>query len=263
MKKTAILLAIMLLVLSAVGCSQQAAEPSSPPSETVELHISAAASLTESMTKVAALYEQKNSGVKIVNNFASSGTLQTQIEEGAPADLFISAAQKQMDALENEGLILNDSRIDLLENKVVLIVPKDSDIDLSSFEDCLTDKVSMIAIGDPANVPVGQYAQDVFTYLNGWDVISAKANLAADVKEVLSWTETGNVDCGVVYSTDAATSDGVRVVCEAPANSHKPVVYPAAVVKASENADAAAAFISFLSSDEVKQIFSENGFSVQ
>lgn len=232
------------------------------PAQKGELYISAAASLTESMTRIAELYKEEAPNVTLKLNFGSSGALQKQIEENAPADIFVSASQKQMDALAEKGLIITDTRKDLLVNKVVLIVPASSTSDITSFEDCLTDKVKMIAIGDPESVPVGQYAKEILIYLNGWDVISAKANLGSDVKQVLSWTATDDVDCGVVYSTDAATSKDVRVIAEAPDGSHRPVIYPAALVKYTASRDAAQAFLDFLSTDQAKQVFIDNGFAV-
>jgi molybdenum ABC transporter, periplasmic molybdate-binding protein len=253
-------------VTTATAYVQTTAEETTAVPETtaepVDLYISAAASLTESLDKIKELYVTEHPEVNLILNYGASGTLQTQIEEGATADVFISAAQKQMNALSDKNLILTDTRVDLLVNKVVLIVPNGSALGLTSFEDAISDKVSMIAIGDPESVPVGQYAKEIFTYLNGWDAISAKANLGTDVKAVLSWVETGNVDCGVVYATDAATSDGVTVVCEAPDGSHTPVIYPAAVVGASTNADAAKAFIDFLQTDEAAAVFIANGFTM-
>lgn len=269
-KRCIALVLALLLALAATGCAGPgAAAPAPVPTaaptqepETVELSVSAAASLTEALTRIQAAYQKEEPYVNITMNFASSGALQTQIEEGAPADLFLSAAQKQMDALSEKGLIVEESRVNLLENKVVLIVPKDSTANITGFEDCLGDAVGMIAIGDPASVPVGQYAQEVFTYLNGWDTVLAKANLGTDVKQVLSWVESGDVDCGVVYSTDAAVSEGVRIIAEAPEGSHKTVSYPAALVKAGEHQEAAQDFLDYLKTDAARQIFTEYGFTV-
>lgn len=236
--------------------------PQPTPKPAVELNIAAAASLTESLTKLAELYAKTAPEVTLTFNFAASGALQTQIEEGAPADVFISAAEKQMTALADKGLILDGTNKKLLLNKVVLVVPTASTLGLTSFEDCLTDKVKLIAVGDPASVPVGQYTKEIFTSLNGWDTIQAKANLATNVKEVLAWTETGNVDCGIVYSTDAAASSGVKIVAEAPEGTHKPVIYPAAVVKATAHEAEARAFWEYLSSDEAKKVFLDHGFAI-
>jgi molybdate transport system substrate-binding protein len=233
------------------GCAKKA-----PPAE---LTVFAAASLTEALTEIADLYTGANPGTKINFNFDSSGKLQTQIENGAEADLFISAGQRQMDAIP--GYIDAGTRKDLLVNKVVLIVPDGSTKNISSFEDCLTEKVALIALGNES-VPVGQYSQEIFEYLKGWSAVSAKASLGSNVKEVLSQVETASVDCGVVYSTDAATAKGVKVAASAPEGSHSPVVYPAAVLKASASPQAAKAFLDFLSAPKATGVFEKIGFQV-
>jgi molybdate transport system substrate-binding protein len=226
-----------------------------------ELNVFAAASLTESLTQVAELYKTAQPDVALTFNFDSSGTLQKQIESGAEADVFLSAAKKQMDALEAGGYLLDGSRQDLLNNKVVLIVPEGSTLGLKGFEDVAGDAVKLVALGN-ADVPVGQYAEDIFTTLGLWDQVSAKASLGANVKEVLSQVASGAVDCGVVYATDAATATGVTVVAEAPEGSHKPVVYPCAVLKSTGNADAAQAFLDFLSTPDAVAAFEAVGFSM-
>ena len=229
--------------------------------DTVELNVFAAASLTESLTKIGELYKAANPGVTLSFNFDSSGTLQTQIESGAQTDLFISAAKKQMDALEAGGYLLEGTRKDLLANKVVLIVPEGSALGLTVFEDVAGDAIKLVALGN-SDVPVGQYAQEVFTTLGGWDAVSAKASLGANVKEVLAQVESGAVDCGVVYATDAATAKGVTVVAEAPEGSHKPVVYPGAALASSASADAAKAFLAFLTTPDAVAAFEAVGFSM-
>lgn len=244
----------IILVLFA-GCG------SSAPSEQVELSVSAAASLTDCMNELFALYQTKVPEVSFISNYGASGTLQTQIEEGAPADLFFSAAQKQMDALEEKNLLLEGSRKDLLENKVVLIVPKDK-TGIASFEDAAGDSVKTIALGEPSGVPVGQYSEEIFTSLGILDAVKAKATYGSDVRQVLTWVESGEADCGVVYATDAAVSDSVTVICEAPEGSCKPVLYPAAILKNCQNSQAAQAFLTFLSSEEAKSVFEKYGFSV-
>jgi molybdate transport system substrate-binding protein len=155
----------------------------------------------------------------------------------------------------------SDSIVNLLENKIVLIVPADSDTDLSSFEEVATDKVTMIGLGEPESVPVGQYSEEVFTSLNILDAVKAKANYGSDVRTVLSWVETSAVDCGIVYATDAYTSENVKIVAEAPEGSCKQVIYPAGVVKASENADAAEAFVEYLQTEDTLTLFESYGFS--
>lgn len=266
-QKTKFLIFCTALVLLA-GCGKSAAPASSTPAPAstsapaqVELSVSSAASLTDCMNELFTLYQSHAPEVSFIPNYGASGTLQTQIEEGAPADLFFSAAQKQMNALEEKNLLLEGSRKDLLENKVVLIVPKDK-TGIASFEDAAGDQVKTIALGEPAGVPVGQYSEEIFTHLGILDAVKAKAAYGSDVRQVLTWTESGEADCGVVYATDAAISDKITVVCEAPEGSCKPVIYPAAVLKDSQNPEAAQAFLAFLSTEEAKSVFEKYGFSV-
>lgn len=230
-------------------------------SEPVELTILAAASLTDVCDEIKTMYETEHPNVTLTFSYGGSGALQTQIEEGVPCDVFISAATKQMTALDEENLMVSDSIRNLLENKVVLIVPKDSDSDITAFEDAATDKVTMIGLGEPGSVPVGQYSEEIFTTLGILDEVKAKANYGSDVRTVLSWVETSAVDCGVVYATDAYVSDGVTIVCEAPEGSCKQVIYPAGIVAASESQDAAEQFIGYLESDEIMELFASYGFS--
>jgi len=261
MKKYFLVALLILALVFCAACSTSQDQPTDEEqTEQVTLTVAAAASLTNVTEEIKDLYAEKAPNVTLNFTYGSSGALQTQIEEGAGVDVFFSAATKQMNALTDEDLIDTASRKDLLANEVVLIIPKDSTKDITSFEDLATDKVSLLAIGDPASVPAGQYAKEVFTALGIWDAISAKATLGTDVTAVLTWVENGEVDCGVVYSTDAASSDKVTVVCDAPADSHSPIIYPVAIVKASANAEAAADFIDFLSSDEAMQVFAEYGF---
>ncbi|MBQ4404245.1 MAG: molybdate ABC transporter substrate-binding protein [Selenomonadaceae bacterium] len=230
-------------------------------SESVELHVSAAASLTNAMNELAELYAKDNPNVKIIFNFGSSGALQQAIENGGETDLFFSAAQKQMNALDEKGELADGTRKDLLRNEVVLIVPIDSDKNISDFNDAASAKVEKIALGEPKGVPVGQYSEEIFTALNILDAVKAKAVYGSDVRQVLAWTESGEVDCGVVYATDAAISDKVKVICAAPEGSHKPVIYPAAAIKSSKNLDAAKKFLDFTSSDAAKKVFAKYGFN--
>lgn len=169
-----------------------------------------------------------------------------------------------MDALDDKSLLLDGTKEDLLTNKVVLITPKDK-TDLKSFEDLNSDKVSQIGFGEPRTVPVGEYTEEVLSSLGVLDSIrnSGKVVYAKDVKEVLTWVETGNIDAGVVYETDAKISDSVNIVCEAPEGSHKEILYSVAVIKDSKNINEAQEFLSFLNSDEAKTIFKEYGFTTK
>jgi molybdate transport system substrate-binding protein len=226
----------------------------------VELYVAAAASLTDVMTELQSHYRQKHPEIKIYLNLASSGKLQTQIEQGAPADLFVSAAQKQMDALEKQALIKRETRINLLENQLVMIVPKDSKLPLKSFTDLGADTVKKVGIGAPESVPAGQYAKEVLSYLKIWDRIQGRIVLGANVRAVLTYVETGNVDAGIVYRTDAAVSDQVRIVAAAPKGSHEPIVYPAAVLAGAKQPQAAAEFLKYLDGKDAARIFEKYGF---
>ena len=230
--------------------------------EVSELLVSAAASLTDVMAELAEDYKDVNPGVTITYTFGSSGTLQNQIEEGAPSDVFLSAGKKQMAALDEAGLLLEGTNKELLENKIVLIVPKGSAKGIVSFEDVATDSVSIVAVGEPTGVPVGQYAAQVFTNLGIIDEITAKANYGSDVRQVLTWVEGGEVDCGVVYMTDAMTSDLVEVVAVAPEGSSDKIIYPAAVIGSTEHPDEGKAFLEYLSTDRAAAIFEKYGFTV-
>jgi molybdate transport system substrate-binding protein len=232
-----------------------------PASEPVSLLISAAASLTDVITEIGEKYQTENQNVTLSYSFDSSGALQAQIEEGAPADIFLSAAQKQMNALADENLIEESTRLDLLVNKVVLIKNADSDLDITSFEETAGDSVKMIALGE-ASVPVGQYAEEIFTSLGIWETVSAKASFGTNVRAVLAWVEDGSAECGVVYATDAATTDKVEIIAEAPEGSHAPVVYPGAVVSSSQNIEEAKKFLDYLSSDSAREAFEKYGFAM-
>ena len=185
-----------------------------------------------------------------------------QIENGLDADVFMSAGNKQMNKLVNESLIDNSTNIQFLENKVVLIVPKDSDLNISSFED-LKNVDGNIAMGDPSSVPAGQYGKEVLTNLGVWDSVESKLSLGTDVTAVLNQVAQGSAECGIVYSTDAKSNDDVKVVCEAPDDALKtPVIYPVAELKNSEHQDATQKFMEFLKSKEAKDVFVEYGFTI-
>lgn len=261
-KMKRILLLILVVVLSLailVGCSPSTTEPV----EETELLISAAASMTDVLNEIAQSYKNVSPKVKLTYTFGSSGALQTQIEEGAPADIFISAAQKQMNALEEKDLIVKETRKTILMNKVVLIAPADSSIWVKSFEELTSDEVERIGLGDPLSVPVGQYSEEIFKNLNILDKVTPKAVYGSDVRTVLTWVESGEVDLGVVYLTDAASTDKVKVVAEAPEESHKEVTYPVAVIKESKNQDEAKAFLDYLYTDEAVIIFEKHGFTMK
>ena len=212
------------------------------------------------MEDLGAQYEKENPSVKLVFQADSSGKLLSQIQEGYACDIFFSAAQKQMDSLEKAGLLADGTRRNLLENEVVLIVPKDGGKDVTSFDALATPTVSRVALGEPKGVPVGQYTEEILTKLGILDQVKAKSVYGSDVRQVLSWTETGDADCGVVYATDAAVSDKVKVAAKAPADSHKPVIYPAAILKDTKHMNEAKSFLDFVSSEKGMAILEKYGF---
>ncbi len=262
-KALAILAVTLSLFLAACGAHEDVAqEPTQPPqAEQTELVVFAAASMTETLTQIEQLYAAEAPDVKLVFSFDSSGTLQTQIEQGATCDLFLSAAQKQMNALEEKDYLLEDTRVDLLENQVVLVVPEGNPAGVAAFEDLTKDDVRLIALGG-ADVPVGQYSQELLTNMGIWDALQEKITFGSNVKEVTTWVSEGAVDCGVVYGTDANAA-GLQAVATAPEELlDNRVVYPAAVLAASAHVDEARAFLDFLQSDECQAVFEQAGFAV-
>ena len=255
------LASMALLAAGCGGSADKAAE--APKGEPVELQVSAAASLTDAMKELGTMYEKDHANVKLVYNFGSSGALQQAIENGGAADVFVSAAQKQMNALDEKKLLADGTRTDLLINDVVLITAKDSKLNLPDFKAVLDPEVKHIALGEPKGVPVGQYSEEVFTKLGILDQVKARAVYGSDVRQVLAWVESGDADCGVVYATDAAVSDKVKVTAVAPADTHKPIVYPAAVLKDAPHMDAAQEFLAFLQTDAAKEVFKKYGFTVK
>jgi molybdate transport system substrate-binding protein len=225
----------------------------------IDLTVSAAVSLQDALKAIQPIYEHQQTQISITYNFGSSGSLQQQIEQGAPVDIFISAAQKQMDALESKNLLLPDTRRDLLTNQIVLIVPKDNTT-IQSFTDLGADTLTQIALGEPKTVPAGEYAEEVLTSLGILDVVKPKAVYAKDVRQVLNYVATGNVDAGIVYLSDAKVSDKVKVVATASEDSHSPIVYPVAILQDSSSPEAAKRFENFLFTTEAKTIFEQYGF---
>lgn len=234
-----------------------------PPAEKgqvakVELNVAAAASLTDAMKEVVALYQTKHPEITLVCNYGASGTLQKQIEAGAPCDLFISAGQKQMDALQKGTLIVDTSRKNLLGNTLVLVAPENSS--LQGFDQLTGPDIKSISVGEPETVPAGQYAKESLQSLKIWDQVQAKLILAKDVKQVLTYVVGGDVDAGLVYQSDLYNVNKVKKVAVAPDDSHKPIVYPLALIRAGKHQNETQAFADFLFSPEASQIFAKYGF---
>lgn len=230
--------------------------------EAVTILMAAAASLEYSMKdELIPKFQEQYPWITVDGTYDSSGKLQTQIESGIDADLFFSAAEKQMNALTEASLIDGDSVKQLLENKIVLVVPADQKESYTKFEDVVNAET--IAIGDPESVPAGQYAQEALTSLGLWEQVSAKASLGTNVTEVLNWVSEGSADAGVVYATDAAAKkDTLAVIAEAPEGSLAgKVIYPAGILTNSTKKEAAQLFLDFLGSDEASAVFEDYGFT--
>jgi molybdate transport system substrate-binding protein len=240
--------------------SDPAPVPSPATPEPVELIVFAAASMTETLNEIADLYAAVAPNVTLTFNFDSSGTLLTQIQEGAECDVFISAAQRQMNTLDEANGLLAGTRINLVENKIALVVPEGNPANIHSFDDAAN--ASSIALGN-SDVPVGQYSEEIFTNMGVWnDAFLSRVTLGSNVKEVTTWVSEGVVDCGVVYATDAFSA-GLEIVADAPAGMLKtPVVYPAAALADTADADAAKAFLDYLRSSEAAAVFESVGFAI-
>ena len=224
-----------------------------------DLTLSAAVSLKDALDEIVHLYGVEHPGVTVHSNLGGSGTLQRQIEQGAPVDIFISASPKEMDLLESQGLLLSGTRKNLAKNSVVLIVPAGTS-QISGFSDLVKPAVKFIAMGEPQTVPAGRYAQEVLTHLKLYDQLKSKLVLAKDVRQVLTYVETENADAGIVYATDAKISAKVSVIATAPQDSHSPVLYLGAVLKNSVNPAGAKAFLDFLAGDKARGVFEKFGF---
>ena len=253
--------AALLLTLLLTFAASFLASPTIGAQRT-DVTVSAAISLKGALDAIESAYTARHSEVTLSMNYGASGTLQLQIEQGAPVDVYISAAPKEMDALESKGLLLAGTRKDLLRNGIVLIVPTGSTLGVTSFHDLLKPDVKRVALGEPVTVPAGKYAQEVLTHLGIYDRVNAKAVLAKDVRQVLTYVETGDVDAGIVYTTDALSSKKVKIVARAPEDWHAPVIYPVAVIKTTKDPGAAKAFEDFLSGPQARAIFEKYGFSI-
>ena len=222
--------------------------------------VSAAISLKDALDEIGRLYQARHPGAKVAFNYGGSGTLQRQIEQGAPVDIFFSAAETQMDGLAAQGLLATDTRRDIVANTLVLIAPATSGM-VKDFPDLARLYVSVIALGEPGTVPAGMYARQTLEHMGLFAAVEKKIVYAKDVRAVLTYVETGNADAGLVYRTDALSSRKVRVVATAPADAHDPIVYPAAVLKNSKHAAAAREFMDFLAGREARAVFEKYGFA--
>ena len=260
MKKGNLIFYLILLVWIIVsGCStDDQANEQGESKQQVELTVSAAASLQDALTEITENFTKDYPNVKINYNFGASGALQQQISQGAPVDLFFSAAEDKFDLLVEEGLIEKEKGIDLVGNEMVLVVPKDTTLGIQTFEDL--PKAEKISIGTPESVPAGKYAKETLEKLNVWTSIEGKVVFAKDVRQVLTYVETNNVDAGIVYQTDALISDKVEIAATANETSHAPIIYPLGVVKNSSHAKEAQLFYEYLQKETSIKILEKYGF---
>lgn len=275
-KAIAALLALAVSMTACLtGCGRTNTDTNADASEKTELVVFAAASMTETLNQIKTDYEAQHKDITLTYNFDSSGTLKTQIQEGAICDVFISAAQKQMDQLdaskdntansEQLDFINSDSRMDLLENKVVLVVPENNPENINSFDDLKSKLESgdvLLAMGN-SDVPVGQYTQKILQYWGLDEKALADAGeitYGSNVKEVTTQVSEGSADCGVVYYTDAYSA-GLKIVGEATEEMCGKTIYPAAVMKNSEHPEQAQEFLAYLSSDAAAKVFEKVGFA--
>ncbi|WP_427071116.1 molybdate ABC transporter substrate-binding protein [Lysinibacillus fusiformis] len=247
---------ILILVGLLAACGNEEKDPQ--VKEPIELTISAAASLQDALEELKTAYEKEHDTIKILYNFGGSGALQQQILQGAPADLFFSAAKDKFDALVEKEMIDPNQGVDLLANELVLIVPKKNDKQIQSFKDL--KQAGKIALGTPETVPAGQYGVETLKNMQLWESLESKVVYTKDVRQVLTYSETENVDAGIVYKTDALVSDKVEVVATADDQIHTPIIYPVGVIKNSKHVQEAEDFYHFLQSDEAMEVFKKYGF---
>ncbi len=265
-KITSFLTITALSSLLVIGCNTigkiQLEKPSNA-NQSTQLTVSAAASLKNVIEDIEPLYQQEHPETEIIYNFGSSGSLQRQIEQGAPVDVFISAASKQMNVLEKKDLLLTETRRNLFKNQMVLVTSKTNaknNPKFDNFDDLTSKEIPTIALGEPESVPAGKYAQEILTSFQIADKVNSKAVYGKDVRQVLNYVATGNAEAGIVYRTDIRVADNVEIVATAPENTHSPVIYPIAVIKDSDRPEAATDLIEFLTTPEAQAVFEEHGF---
>ncbi|AZK46366.1 molybdate ABC transporter substrate-binding protein [Paenibacillus lentus] len=255
MKSSRTFLTLSLLIsLVFTGCS-------AAPQEQVELTISAAASLTDAMKEIQDSYEAQHPAVKLTFNFGGSGALQKQIEQGAPVDIFLSAAAKNMNALLEQGMIDAGQHRSLLTNKLVVIIPNENFAEIKGLQDLSDKRIKMVALGIPESVPAGSYAKEALMSTQLWDNLQSKVVQAKDVRQVLQYVETGNADAGFVYQSDALTSKAVKVAFSVDPAIYTPVEYPIGVIKSTKHSKEAAELYNYLQSKEALDIWVKYGFA--
>ena len=249
---TAVGLVLVFTVFS--GCTTDKQKP-------IELSVFAAISLSDALAEIGSAFTTEN-GVKVYYNFAASTTLQRQLEKGAPADVFISASPRQVNALETNGLLEAESRRNLLTNQLVVVSDEDTEISVETLADLAAPEISRIAIGHPSIVPAGAYAKEALTHFGLWETVHPKLIFGADVRATLAYVSSGNVDIAIVYKTDTTVSHYIKVLCQVPPEAYTQIIYPAVIMKNSPQKQLAHKFITYLQSADKSEIFEKHGFTV-
>jgi molybdate transport system substrate-binding protein len=243
---------VLIFFWSLVGCSQGEVQK-----KKVEIVVSAAASLQDSLLQLKRDFEEENPHIQITFNFGSSGSLQQQISQGAPVDIFFSASLEKFKLLVKDGIITENQN--LLSNNLVLIVPKNNSNDIKSIEE-VVERTRRISIGTPETVPAGSYAKESLQNINVWEKLQDRLIYAKDVRQVLTYVETENVEAGIVYGSDALHSSKVHIVTSLPADTHSPIIYPVGVIESSAHYEEAILFYNFLLTDHATTVFEKFGF---
>lgn len=267
-KKLSLFLGLLLVsLLTACGGNENASteekkpeEKQEAPAEKTEIIISAAASLTDVGEELKAKFNELNPEITVTYNFGSSGKLSQQIQQGAPADIFMSASKKDMDFLSENKLIDEDSRFDFASNKIVVITEKSKELEMNSLEEIATIEANNIVIGDIEATPLGRYGKEALENVGVWEAIESKMVFASTVNQVLTHVEEGNGELGIAFNTDALRAENVKIIHDVDPSLHSPVIYPAAAISSSKNLEAAKLYLDFVASEDGKKILEAHGF---
>lgn len=256
MKKILSTIVLVTIILSLVACD------GNKKLDKVDLYVSVAASVQDAILELQKVYESKNKDINLIFNFGPSGGLMQQIEEGVDADLFISAGKKQVDQLEEKELLINDSRINLLKNDLVLIVNEKNKDKIKSLDDLLTLEGTSIAMGEPESVPAGRYTLEALESLGLYEALEPHIVFTKDVRQALDYVDTENTIAGFCYGSDAKISTNSVIAEIVSSDAHSPIIYPAAIIKDTKNLEEIKKFLAFLQTKESKIIFEKYGFKL-
>jgi molybdate transport system substrate-binding protein len=258
-------LLIGVLMVFVIGCSASPYQDEVVPNESerdIELLISAAVSLTDSLHEIKTSFEQEHEHIKLIFNFGGSGALQQQIEQGAPVDLFLSSGVQQMNSLVDKQLVESSNHTVFLENELVIIIGENSNLSIKHVKDLMQSELKLLAVGEPHTVPAGIYAKELLVHYQLWESIKANLVYAKDVRQVLNYVETGNTEAGFVYRTDALVSKRVKIALIPDPLSDLAIEYPMGIIKTSKHKEAAREFYNYLLSKPAQDVFLNYGFSL-